>query len=503
MMRAIRAALAPSNDPGHVRIVCFMTDGQVGNDMEIISEVQKHPNARIFAFGIGSAPNRFLLDKIAEEGRGAVEYVGLDDDASAAADRFHERVRNPLLTDISLEWSGTQVSEIYPRRIPDLFSAEPIVVCGRYRNGGSGSVRLSARSGMVSFLRDMQVSFPERAPEHEVLAKLWARERIEALMAEDFRGVQNGNPRADIREAITRLGLEHGLMTLFTSFVAVEERIRNEGGKSIAVQVPVEMPAGESHEGVFGTTTGAFVAPNSIPMTIGPSSGIVSGISGGVAGGVVGGSMTQSALVAPPPPPRPVMRAPIRVGGNVQESKLIHRVEPAYPELAVRARVSGRVILTLTLDEEGNVGDLKIVSGHPLLNEAATDAVRKWKYSPTLLNGKPVPVSATTSVEFKLSESSKAAATLPQLDPAMAELIARVKAGESANAVPFVHDGMAEVELQLSEATAAVKGRLWLLGFDVIAWPAGSTKVVGKIAVEKLESLAYIDAVLQIAPHYR
>src|SRR5438128_2832838 len=109
MMKAIRAALAPSDAQDHVRIVVFMTDGYVGNDMEIIGEVQKHPNARVFAFGIGSSVNRFLLDNMAKYGRGEVEYVGLNDDGSAAARRFHERVRNPLLTDISIDWNGMPV----------------------------------------------------------------------------------------------------------------------------------------------------------------------------------------------------------------------------------------------------------------------------------------------------------------------------------------------------------------------------------------------------------
>src|SRR5581483_3580571 len=97
----------------HVRIVCFMTDGYVGNDMEIIAEVQKHPNARAFSFGFGSSINSFLLDKMAEHGRGEVEYVPLvsgsseeDSGAVAAARRFHQGVRNPLLTDIAIDWTG-------------------------------------------------------------------------------------------------------------------------------------------------------------------------------------------------------------------------------------------------------------------------------------------------------------------------------------------------------------------------------------------------------------
>ena len=76
---------------------------------------QKHPNARVFAFGIGSSVNRFLLDNIAKYGRGEVEYVGLQDDGSAAARRFHERVRNPLLTDISIDWNGMPLADVYPK----------------------------------------------------------------------------------------------------------------------------------------------------------------------------------------------------------------------------------------------------------------------------------------------------------------------------------------------------------------------------------------------------
>jgi Ca-activated chloride channel homolog len=512
MMTAIRAALAPSDDQGHVRIVCFMTDGQVGNDMEIVSEVQKHPNARVFSFGIGSAPNRFLLDKIAEEGRGAAEYVTLEGDAAAAAARFHERIRNPLLTDISLEWSGASVTQIYPRRIPDLFSAEPIVVCGRYDRGGSASVRLRGRTGLVNyFVKDMQLSFPEREPQHEVLSKLWAREKIEALMSDDFLGIQNGNPRADIREAITKLGLEHGLMTQFTSFVAVEERISNEGGKPVTVQVPVEMPAGESYRGVFGVADEAsFVAPSAIPQAIMPARVISGGVAGGIRGGVTGrafggimASTVPSALPPPPLPPKPVMRSPIRVGGNVQESKLILKVDPAYPELARQARVSGKVVLTLTVDEEGNVTDVNVVSGHPLLDDAAVNAVKQWKYAPTLLNGEPAPVSITATVDFKSGLPSTPTQNQPRIDPVLSRLIVRLKAGDPVDAAPFVRDGKAEVELQLSGATEAVKGKLWLLGFEVLSWPAGSTKVVGRIPVNKLESLLDIKEVRHIAPHYK
>lgn len=106
--------------------------------------------------------------------------------------------------------------------------------------------------------------------------------------------------------------------------------------------------------------------------------------------------------VLEPPPPPVSRRPPVRVGGVVLESKTIKRVVPEYPELAKRARVSGAVILQVNVDEEGDVYDVKVLNGHPLLQEAAVNAVRQWKYSPTLLNGEPVPVVAMVTVVFSL-----------------------------------------------------------------------------------------------------
>ena len=252
MMKAIRAALDPSDSQEHLRIVCFMTDGYIGNDMAIVGEIQKHANARVFAFGIGSSVNRFLLDKMAEHGRGEVEYVGLQDDGSAAARRFHERVQHPLLTDISVDWDGLDVSEVYPKRLPDLFSAKPLVLTGRYATPGKATIRLRGKVAGHSVVRKIEVEFPGFEPEHDVLATLWARTKIGDLMAQDYNGIQQGNPKSDVREAITQLGLDYRLMTQFTSFVAVEELIITEGGQPRRVEVPVELPDGVSYEGIFG-----------------------------------------------------------------------------------------------------------------------------------------------------------------------------------------------------------------------------------------------------------
>lgn len=252
MMKAIRAALDPSDKQNHIRVVCFMTDGYIGNDFEIIGEIQRHPNARVFSFGIGSSVNRFLLDKMSEVGRGEVEYVSLSDDGSAAAHRFHERVRNPLLTDINLDWGGLAVTDVFPKRVPDLFGAKPVVISGRYSSPGRGVLRLRGKFGGSYIAREIPIEFPESQSGNDVLATLWARARVDDLMSCDYASLQRGETSSETREAIVQLGIDYRLMTQFTSFVAVEEMIITDGGKPRRIQVPVEMPEGVSHEGVFG-----------------------------------------------------------------------------------------------------------------------------------------------------------------------------------------------------------------------------------------------------------
>jgi Ca-activated chloride channel homolog len=269
MMKAIRAALAGADAQAHIRIVCFMTDGYVGNDMEIIGEIQRHPNARVFSFGIGNSVNRFLLDKMAEHGRGEAEYVFLNrgdqKDAEAAADaarRFYERVRAPLLTDISVDWNGLPVEDVYPKRLPDLFSAKPLFIIGRYTGAAGGVVRLRGRAAGADFLREINVELPESEERHDALASLWARTRIDGLMAQDYGGLQAGAARKGVEEEVTRLGLDHRLMTQFTSFIAVDEVVTAPGEAPRQAAVPVAAPNG-MNMGALGAVSESIVVTSS------------------------------------------------------------------------------------------------------------------------------------------------------------------------------------------------------------------------------------------------
>jgi Ca-activated chloride channel homolog len=253
MMPAVMAALEPPPDKQRLRIVCFETDGYVGNDMQIADAVKKNiGSSRFFVFGCGNSVNRYLLDKMAQLGRGEVEYVTLNRHGDEVAEAFQRKIGTPLLTDVSIDWGNLPVSEVYPKQQPDLFSGKPLTFTGRYKGSGHGDITIRGKVAGTPCTRKLSVSLPSQEPSHDVLASLWARTRIEDLMDSDLSGIQNGKPQDTVKDEITKLGLEFRLMTQFTSFVAVEEKIVTEGGVPRTVAVPVEMPDGVSYEGVFG-----------------------------------------------------------------------------------------------------------------------------------------------------------------------------------------------------------------------------------------------------------
>jgi protein TonB len=126
------------------------------------------------------------------------------------------------------------------------------------------------------------------------------------------------------------------------------------------------------------------------------------GVEGGVPGGVVGGVVGGLPEAPPPPPPPPPPPAPVRVGGAIRQPTKIKDVKPQYPGIAQSARVQGVVIIEATIGANGRVTDAKVLRSIPLLDAAALEAVKQWEFSPTLLNGVPVPVIMTVTVNFTL-----------------------------------------------------------------------------------------------------
>jgi protein TonB len=168
---------------------------------------------------------------------------------------------------------------------------------------------------------------------------------------------------------------------------------------------------------------GRLMAPKTIPKDVtmikeedlpppSASAGVVGGVTGGVPGGalggVIGGIIGSVPSAAPPPPPPPVEKKAtvqrIRVGGQVQQANLIRQPKPVYPPLAKQARIQGVVRFNAIIGKDGTIQNLTLMTGHPLLVPAATEAVKQWLYKPTLLNGEPVEVATVIDVNFTLSQ---------------------------------------------------------------------------------------------------
>ena len=437
MMKAIKASMDPSDKQDHVRIVCFMTDGYVGNDLEIIGEVQKHPNARVFAFGIGSSVNRFLLDNMARYGRGEVEYVGLNDDGSAAARRFHERVRNPLLTDISVDWNGMAVSDVYPKVIPDLFGAKPLIINGRYTGNGKGVIRLRGKMAGRDFVREIPVDFSS-AQTHDVLATLWARTRVDDLMSQDLAGAQRGTMNDEVKQNIIQLGLDYRLMTQFTSLVAVEEMVVTDGGQPRRVDVPVEVPEGVNRQTAYGEQPPSGTLQASADYSL---------------------ASTQTALRMTLPAPR-----------VAQPSKPMATPVPAGNGRGVSAGSGGGT----------GAGDTRTKASTALVMADAPESVR-----------------VLSPAEKKRADLQ--AKFHPSVLAVIDRLNAR-KSTAAADEDKFIHNGKAEIQIWFVDKSDEALAKLKELGFEVILDPKTARMIIGRLPVEKLAALADMKSIRYVAP---
>jgi Ca-activated chloride channel family protein len=263
MLAGVRAALAAPADPRRLRMVVFCTDGFIGNEPEIVEAVEAlRGRARVFGFGIGSSVNRYLIEGVARAGRGAAEIVDLSEPPDDAVARLFKRLDRPVLTDLEASFEGAVVSDLLPARLPDLFAGQPLVVAGRIRGGAPARVVLRGRLGERPWEARVPVAGEDAdrgagGTAQPVVGTLWARRRIDALLSE-----RPTAPSAAAIEEVVAQALRFKLVTPYTSFVAVERRLRVDPKLPLAqVLVPNELPAGVSYEGIFGPESAVEVLP--------------------------------------------------------------------------------------------------------------------------------------------------------------------------------------------------------------------------------------------------
>ncbi|MDZ8242234.1 MAG: VIT domain-containing protein [Nostoc sp. ChiQUE01a] len=271
MLSGIRTAINFPTPAGRLRSVVLLTDGYIGNENEILAEIQQHLQVgnRLYSFGAGSSVNRFLLNRIAEIGRGISRIIRHDEPTEEVAEKFYKQINNPVLTNIQISWQGdTESPVIYPKIAPDLFCEQPLVLFGRKQNKVSGNLQISGiAAGGNHYEKTFHLTFEETG--NLAVAQLWGRACIKELMNQ----MVSFETKAGV-EAVTQTALTYQLLSQYTAFVAVSDDVRVEpGSEYVSMQVPVEMPEAFSYEGVFGSPpAGAVARQISFPMGAPPAS---------------------------------------------------------------------------------------------------------------------------------------------------------------------------------------------------------------------------------------
>jgi Ca-activated chloride channel family protein len=248
LLPAMKRALALPRDEGKARSIVVVTDGYVTVEREVFDLIRQNlDNSNLFAFGIGSSVNRFLMESMARAGKGEPFVVTNEKTAKEEAARFRRYVESPVLTHIKVNFDGFDAYDVEPVAVPDVFSARPVIVFGKWRGEKTGSISIEGLTGEGRFLRLFNVGNTPGSADNSALKYLWARSRIGTLS--DYNKLSPDD--AAVNE-VTRLGLAYNLLTDYTSFIAVDHVARNAGGNQTSVQQALPMPEGVSDLAVGG-----------------------------------------------------------------------------------------------------------------------------------------------------------------------------------------------------------------------------------------------------------
>lgn len=247
LLPALRQALSVPADAERARSFIVVTDGFVAVEREAFALVRNNlDKANLFAFGIGSSVNRQLIEGLARAGQGE-PFVVLDaDSADAQAERFRQMIDAPLLANPQVRFSGLEVYDVEPMLLPDLFAQRPLVVFGKWRGEARGSVQVEGRSAAGVYRREVAIRPEQAQADNQALAYLWARHKVASLT--DQETLEGDYAHS---QAILDLGLKYSLLTPYTSFIAVDQQVRNSDPAAAAsVNQPVPLPQGVSNQAI-------------------------------------------------------------------------------------------------------------------------------------------------------------------------------------------------------------------------------------------------------------
>jgi Ca-activated chloride channel family protein len=241
---ALERAMSLQAADGMARSFVVITDGYIAEEKGCFQYIRDHlGKANVFAFGVGTAVNRHLIEGVAHAGLGEPFVVTSADEAQQAAVKLADYLRTPVLTDVKVRYDGFDAYDLSATSIPTVFAERPVIVHGKWRGRPQGTITLTGTSGSGAFQQKIDVTGALVSSTNHPLRYLWARERIA-----DLSRMRDGEEKA-----ITNLGLEYNLLTEYTSFIAVHDQVRLPPGQQAQkVDQPLPMPAGVEESAIDG-----------------------------------------------------------------------------------------------------------------------------------------------------------------------------------------------------------------------------------------------------------
>jgi len=238
LLPAIQNAMSLPRQDGISRSIVLVTDGYISGEQGVFDHIRANLNrSNVFAFGIGSSVNRYLIEGVAKAGMGEPFIVTEEAEAQGIAARFRDYIQTPVLTDIKVRSIGFDTYDVNPVSFPDLFAQRPIVLFGKWRGPATGAIELTGKTGQGDFMSRTDVAGVQPDEGNSALRYLWARSRIAELSDYGASDVSE-----DHVKAITALGLKYNLLTRYTSFIAVREVVTNPNGSAEDVKQPLPLP---------------------------------------------------------------------------------------------------------------------------------------------------------------------------------------------------------------------------------------------------------------------
>ncbi len=247
---ALERALKLPRIPDVSRSFVVSTDGYIGADASIFDLIRRNlGSANLFTFGIGSSVNRNLIEGMAHAGQGEPFVLTQLAQAPAVAKKFRAYVSTPVLSQVRIAAQGLDIYDVEPLQLPDVLAERPVICYGKWRGEPKGTLTVTGCSGSGPWRQEFHADACTADGSNAALRHLWARQRLQLLS--DYNQFGETPARKD---EITKLGLDYELLTLHTSFLAVDSLVRNVGAPPVSVKQPLPMPQGVPNTAIGGAT---------------------------------------------------------------------------------------------------------------------------------------------------------------------------------------------------------------------------------------------------------